>query len=199
MKTNDVKIVPVVESDTNLQGEVNEPTGHANVNEPIAIKRRMMRKGHTKMANETLDKAIANGDVVLESVTKTQKTRGKGSRELTYTWNNVDFKSFEGVIAYFTGSKKTVEVPDGVNEDGTPKVKKATVDVAPEEAVLSALSEYCSDMNQQEAWETLFELSDTDKQIRAAAKKLVGLLPGIDTIEKAEEFVRGQIESAVKG
>lgn len=194
MKASDDKLSSVVESedgnDLHTTTELNRTSD--------AIKRRRILKGRNKMT-EVMTKAIANGDVVLENVTKTQKTRGKGSRELTYSYDNVDFKTFEGVIAYFTGAKKTVEVPNGNNEDGTPKMVKRTVEVAPEQAVLEALSEYASDMNQQESWETLFELSDTDKQIRAAAKKLVGLLPGIDSIEKAEEFVRQQIETAAKG
>lgn len=149
----------------------------------------------TNMTNEVKN-AIEAGYIAIDRQSKTQKTRGKGSRELTYEWDNVDFKDIQGALAYFSGRKRTLV--ETVAEDGNPVEKKTVVDVSPEDAILDALSDYASDQNQQEAWEALFELSDTDKQIRAAAKKLVGLLPGVDTIEKAEEFVRAQIEAAAK-
>lgn len=154
--------------------------------------RNRIRKAKT-MTPE-LKAAIDAKQVILTKEEKTQGTRGKGSRKLTYSWDNVDFQTVEGALAYFTGLTKTV---DG-EPDADGKVTKKVVAIEPEQAILEALSDYASEKNQQDAWEALFELSDVDKQIRAAAKKLVGLLPGIDSIEKAEEFVRAQIEAAAK-
>lgn len=127
----------------------------------------VIKRGH-KMSEATIKAAVDAGHIKVTKEEKTQNTRGKGSRPITFSWDNISFEDMDGVMAYY-------ETPEGV---------------------LKALSESASQANEQEAWEANFELSDFDKQVRAAARKLVGLLPGVDTIEKAEEFVRAQIEAA---
>lgn len=117
----------------------------------------------------SIEKAVTDGHIKLSKQNKTQKTRGKGSRELTYTWNDVEFLDTDGVLAFVGGDEKRL---------------------------LNLLSDVASDMNQQAAWETLFEVSDEDKLIRQAAKRVAQVL-GVSE-EEAEKQVRSMIEAKAK-
>jgi hypothetical protein len=116
-----------------------------------------------------VEKAVTDGNIKLVPQSKTQKTRGKGSRELTYNWNDVEFVNTDGVLAFVGGD---------------------------EDRLLKLLSNVASDMNQQAAWETLFEVTDEDKLIRQAAKRIAQVL-GISE-DAAEIQVREMVVAKAK-
>jgi hypothetical protein len=98
---------------------------------------------------ESVSKAVVDGHIKLTHQKKTQKTRGKGSREMSYEWDDLEFVDTDGVLAFVGGDEKRL---------------------------LTLLSDVASDMNQQMAWETLFELSDEDRLVRQAAKRIAKVL-----------------------
>lgn len=116
------------------------------------------------LQNASIAQAVADGHIKLTPQSKTQKTRGKGSRELTYNWNDIEFLDTDGVLAFVGGDEKRL---------------------------MNLLSDVASDMNQQTAWETLFEISDEDKLVRQAAKRIATVL-GISE-DEAEKQVRKMI------
>lgn len=118
---------------------------------------------------ESIAKAVVDGHIKLDHQKKVQKTRGKGSRELSYEWDDIEFIDTDGVLAFVGGDEKRL---------------------------LTLLSDVASDMNQQAAWEVLFELSDEDRLVKQAAKRIAKVL-GI-TDEAAEEQVRMMIQNKAK-
>lgn len=118
---------------------------------------------------ESIAKAVTEGHILLDHQKKVQKTRGKGSREMSYEWDDIKFVDTDGVLAFVGGD---------------------------ETRLLTLLSDVASDMNQQQAWEVLFELSDEDRLVKQAAKRIAKVL-GISD-EQAEEHVRKMIEDKAK-
>lgn len=116
------------------------------------------------LQKSAITQAVTDGHIKLVPQKKTQKTRGKGSREISYGWDDVEFVDTDGVLAFVGGDEKRL---------------------------LNLLSDVASDMNQQAAWEVLFELSDEDRLVRQAAKRIAKVL-GISE-EDAEEQVKKMI------
>jgi hypothetical protein len=121
------------------------------------------------LQKESVAKAVEAGNITLEPQSKTQKTRGKGSRELTYNWNDIKFNNFDGVLAYVGGD---------------------------ENRLLGLLSDYASDIEQQQAWEVLFEVTDEEKLIRQAARRIAQVLNISE--DAAVEQVKAMISAKAK-